>query len=136
MSPGQSRWGVVIIAIAAGIVAAIQVGKVPPLITLLQAELGLSLVAAGWLVSLFNLTGAVFGAMGGAMADKLGARRVLMGSLCGMALAGFGGAMAPDPTWLLSFRVLESVTFPSCAGSSPRFFVAVGAFLIFWEKFA
>ena len=51
----------VMIAIAAGIVAAVQVSKVPPLITLLQTELGLSLVAAGWLASLFNLTGALFG---------------------------------------------------------------------------
>ena len=45
----RSRWGVIVIAIAAGIVAAVQVGKVPPLITLLQAELGITLVAAGWL---------------------------------------------------------------------------------------
>jgi hypothetical protein len=43
--PEQSRWGVVMIAIAAGIVAALQVGKAPPLITLLQTELGL----ASWL---------------------------------------------------------------------------------------
>jgi MFS family permease len=122
--PGRSRWGVVAIAILAGIVAAIQVGKVPPLITLLQAELGLSLVAAGWLVSLFNLTGALFGAMGGATADKLGARRVLMVGLGGMALAGFGGAMAPNPAWLLSFRVLESIALLSCVVTAPRLIVA------------
>jgi len=44
--PERSRWGVVMIAIAAGIVAAVQVGKVPPLITLFQTELELSLVAS------------------------------------------------------------------------------------------
>jgi len=93
----------------------------------LQAELGLSLVAAGWLASLFNLTGALFGVAGGAMADKLGARRVLMAGLAGMALAGFGGAMAPDPAWLLSFRVLESVAFLACVVAAPRLIVAATA---------
>ena len=122
--PGRSRWGVVAIAIAAGIVVAVQVGKVPPLITLLQAEMGLSLLAAGWLVSLFNLTGALFGVMGGAMADKMGARRVLMAGLGGMALAGLGGAMAPDPAWLLSFRVVESVALLSCVVTAPRLIAA------------
>lgn len=125
--PGRSRWSVVAIAIAAGIVAAVQVGKVPPLITLLQAELGLSLLAAGWLASLFNLTGALFGVMGGAMADKLGARRVLMAGLGGMALAGLGGAMAPDPAWLLSFRVIESIAFLACVVTAPRLIAAATA---------
>ncbi|MDA1099296.1 MAG: MFS transporter [Proteobacteria bacterium] len=124
---GQNRWGVVAIAIAAGIVAAVQVGKVPPLIILLQAELELSLLAAGWLVSLFNLTGALFGVMGGAMADKLGARRMLLAGLGGMALAGFGGAMAPDAAWLLSFRIIESVAFLSCVVTAPRLIVAATA---------
>ncbi|MDP6255701.1 MAG: MFS transporter [Alphaproteobacteria bacterium] len=100
--------------------AAVQVGKVPPLITSLQAELGLSLMAAGWLASLFNLTGALFGVMGGAMADKMGARRVLMAGLAGLALAGYAGALAPGPAWLLSCRVIESVAFLSCVVTAPR----------------
>ncbi|MBT5898445.1 MAG: MFS transporter, partial [Rhodospirillaceae bacterium] len=120
----RSRWDVIAVAIAAGIVAAVQVGKVPPLIPLLQAELGLSLVAAGWLASLFNLTGALFGVMGGATADRLGAQRVLMAGLGGMAVAGIGGAMATDPVWLLSFRVLESIAILSCVVTAPRLVVA------------
>ena len=127
-TPAQSRWGVIAIAIAAGIVAAVQVGKIPPLITLLQAELGLSLLAAGWLVSLFNLTGALFGILGGATADKLGARRVLLVGLGIMALAGLAAAFAPsDPSgvaWLLLCRVIESVAFLSCAVTVPRLIVA------------
>ena len=84
-------------------------------------------VAAGWLASLFNLTGALFGVMGGAMTHKVGARRVLMVGLGGTALAGFGGAMAPDPVWLLSFRVLESVSFLACVVAAPRLIVAATA---------
>ena len=36
---GHSRWGIVVLAITCGVVAAIQVGKVPPLITQLQVDL-------------------------------------------------------------------------------------------------
>ncbi|MDP6832962.1 MAG: MFS transporter [Alphaproteobacteria bacterium] len=107
--------------------AAIQVGKVPPLITALQAELGLSLIAAGWLASLFNLTGALFGVMGGATADKLGARRVMMAGLGGMALAGLAGAMATNPIWLLTCRVIESVAILSCVVAAPRLIAAATA---------
>ena len=61
------------------------------------------------------------------MADKAGARRVLMVGLGGTALAGYGGAMAPDPVWLPSFRVLESVAFLACVVTSPRLIVAATA---------
>ena len=65
--------------------------------------------------------------MGGAMTDKVGARHVLMVGLGGMALAGFGGAMAPDPVWLLSFRAFESVSFLACVVTAPRLIVAATA---------
>lgn len=120
----QSRWGIVLIAISAGIVAAVQVGKVPPLITQLQAELGLTLLAAGWLASLFNLFGALFGVMGGAVADKLGARRVMLFGLGLMAAAGFAGAFATDVIWLLACRVLESGAILACTVTAPRLIVA------------
>ncbi len=122
--PVRSRWGVIAIAIAAGVVAAIQVGKIPPLITLLQAELDLSLVTAGWLVSLFNLTGALFGILGGAMADKLGARRIMLKGLGLMAVAGLAGAFASGPAWLLACRVIESIAFLACTVAAPRLIVA------------
>ncbi|MBT4490594.1 MAG: MFS transporter [Rhodospirillaceae bacterium] len=119
-----TRWGIVALAISAGIVAAIQVGKVPPLITQLQADLELSLVAAGWLASLFNLTGALFGVLGGAVADKLGPRRVLLAGLGGFGAAGIAGAFATDAVWLLSCRSVESLTILACTVTAPRLIVA------------
>jgi MFS family permease len=123
-APGKTRWGIVALAIAAGVVAAIHVGKVPPLITQLQADLDLSLVAAGWLASLFNLTGALFGVLGGAVADKLGPRRVLLAGLGGFAVAGFAGALAPDAAWLLICRSIESATILACTVTAPRLIAA------------
>jgi MFS family permease len=124
VSSEQSRWVIVLVAISAGIVAAVQVGKVPPLITQLQAELGLTLVAAGWLASLFNLFGALFGVMAGAVADKLGARRVLLVGLGGLAAAGFAGALASDVVWLLFCRMIESGAILACTVTAPRLIVA------------
>ncbi|MCS5607828.1 MAG: MFS transporter, partial [Alphaproteobacteria bacterium] len=121
---GHSRWGIVVLAITCGIVAAIQVGKVPPLITQLQVDLEMSLVTAGWLASLFNLTGALLGILGGAVADKVGPRRVLMAGLGGFAAAGFVGALADHGTWLLACRTVESMTMLACTVSAPRFIVA------------
>ncbi len=123
-APARTRWGIVALAIAAGVVAAIQVGKVPPLITQLQADLDMSLVAAGWLASLFNLTGAFFGILGGAVADKLGPRRVLLAGLGGFAVAGFAGALATDAGWLLICRSFESATILACTVTAPRLIVA------------
>ena len=120
----QSHWGMVALAMTTGIVAAIQVGKVPPLIPLLQADLDMSLLAAGWLASLFNLTGALFGFLGGALADKLGPRRVMLTGLGGFAVAGLAGAFATDAVWLLSLRTLESATILACAVTAPRLIMA------------
>ncbi|MDE0727548.1 MAG: MFS transporter, partial [Alphaproteobacteria bacterium] len=127
LTAGNTRWGIVALAITCGIVAAIQVGKVPPLITRLQDDLALSLVAAGWLASLFNFSGALFGVLGGALADKLGARQVMLAGLGGFAALGFAGAFAEHGTWLLLCRTGESATILACTVTAPRLIVAATA---------
>ncbi len=46
----RTRWGVVVLGLAAGVIAAAYIGKVPPALPLMRPELGLGLVAAGWVV--------------------------------------------------------------------------------------
>src|SRR6185312_16512564 len=62
----RPRWLVVGAVIGAGIAAAFQVGKAPVALPQLRATLGLSLVGAGWVVSMFSVLGALAGAMIGA----------------------------------------------------------------------
>ena len=57
----RTSWPAVTAALAAGVVAASYVGKLPPALPALKAEFELSLVAAGWVVSLFNALAAVTG---------------------------------------------------------------------------
>lgn len=107
LSPAQADTAAWLV-VAAGGVAALHVGKLPPAIPVLQASLGLTLVEAGFLLSVVQFTGMVAGVLVGLMADRLGARRVM---LAGLGLLGLGsglGALAPDVPALLGTRLLES----------------------------
>jgi hypothetical protein len=43
----RTRWDIVALAILAGIICGIQIGKVPPAFHILRAELGIGLIIAG-----------------------------------------------------------------------------------------
>ncbi len=80
---GQTPWGHVFLYVGAGIVAAFQVGKAPPLLPAIRADLGIDLFLAGWILSTVNITGLFLGSAAGAVADRFGYRRLL---LTGLAL--------------------------------------------------
>ena len=71
MASGRTRWDIVALALTAGYVVGLQVGKVPPALPLLEAELGLPRVIAGLIASSFYGIGAVFGVAGGLLIDRL-----------------------------------------------------------------
>lgn len=119
-----TRWDVVWLTVGAGVVAGLQVGKVPPAIPMLRESLELSLVAAGWTASLFNVVGAVLGAVAGIYSDRAGARRVMLVCLWALAMGSLTGALAPDSGWLLASRTLESFGFVGITVSGPRLLVA------------
>jgi MFS family permease len=67
--------GPVRLVILAGVVAALHVGKLPPAIPVLRDALGLTLVQAGFLLSLVELAGMALGVVFRAVAASLGSRR-------------------------------------------------------------
>lgn len=95
----------------AGIIAAAHVGKVPAALPLIRAELGLDLVTAGWVVSIFNLLGVVVGLVVGAFADRFGRRRMVIGGLAALVLGSTAGAMAEVGWVLLLTRFFEGLGF-------------------------
>jgi MFS family permease len=106
MPPG-TRWPAVAAALFAGVVAAGYVGKLPPALPALKSEFGLSLVAAGWVVSTFN-TVALATAVGfGLVADRIGAFRFALAGLALLVVGGVAGAAAPSGAWLIASRVVE-----------------------------
>ena len=107
------------IVVLAGGVAALQVGKLPPALPALQAELGLTLVQSGFLLSMVQLAGMSLAVFMGLWADGMGLRRSMVRGLCLLALASGLGAFATSVTALLALRAIEGLGFLLVALPAP-----------------
>ncbi|WP_127996889.1 MFS transporter [Piscinibacter defluvii] len=96
---------------AAGVCAALHVGKLPPAIVALRDALGMSLVEAGFLLSLVQAAGMAAGIVFGLLADAIGLRRSMQAGLVLLAAASVLGAAAESVATLLALRALEGVGF-------------------------
>lgn len=99
------------IVFAVGVTCALHIGKLPVAIPVLRDALQLTLVQAGFLLSLVQLAGMTLGLAVGLMADRLGPRRVMLTGLVLLALGSAVGAVAPGIGVLLVSRVVEGVGF-------------------------
>lgn len=100
-----------LLVLACGVSAALHLGKLPPAIPTLQAALGLTLVQAGFLLSLVQLAGMSVGLAFGVLADGLGLRRSLLIGLSVMSLASaVGGGVSSVPALML-MRAVEGFGF-------------------------
>ena len=95
------------LVVAAGIVAAMHVGKVVPAIPVLQAQLGLTLVQAGWLLSLSQMAGMLTAVLIGMVADGIGLRRSLLTGLTLLGLLSLLTGLATSAPQLLIMRAIE-----------------------------
>ena len=99
------------LVVAVGVTCALHVGKLPVAIPVLRESLGLSLVQAGFLLSLVQLAGMTLGLVVGLMADRVGPRRVMLAGLVLLAVGSALGALAPNVHVLLFTRVIEGMGF-------------------------
>ena len=120
----KTRWGIVALCVAAGLVAAAHVGKAPPALPALRAELGLDLVLAGWIVSIFGFTGMALGIVAGSLADRVGHRRLLLIGLAALAAGSAVGGLASSGASLLASRFLEGLGLLSVTVSAPAMIAA------------
>lgn len=100
-----------LLVLLGGISAALHVGKLPPALPVLQQSLGISLVQAGFLLSLVQLAGMALGLVAGLMADALGSRRTMVAGLVVLAAASALGGIAATPAALLGLRACEGMGF-------------------------
>ena len=121
----RTPWGLVGLLVAAGIVAAFHVGKVPPSIPSIRAELGASLGQAGWLLSIVNLITALGGMAIALTADRFGHRRlVLLGTALSVIASGLG-AFAGSVDALLVGRFFEGLGFIAVVVAIPTLLLRV-----------
>lgn len=99
------------IVILSGVVAALHLGKVSPATPALQVSLNLTMVQAGFLLSLMQLAGMLAGVMIGVFSDGLGLRRSIISGQTILCLASVIGMGARQPDELLMLRALEGVGF-------------------------
>lgn len=99
------------LVVIAGVVAGLHVWKLPPSLPVLQAQLGLTLVESGFLLSMVQTAGMFLGLIVGLFAEKIGLRRCV---LIGLTLLSIGSFLAPTIDMriaVLGFRVMEGVGF-------------------------
>jgi len=100
-----------LVVIAAGVAAALHVGKLSPALPALSASLGVTLVQAGFLLSLVQLAGMTLGLVVGLSADSLGLKRSMMTGLLLLSGASLLGGWARDAQTLLVLRAIEGLGF-------------------------
>ena len=109
--------------LGAGIVTAFQIGKAPPVLPAIREELGMSLFAAGWILSAFSIIGLLLGSIIGAVSDAFGHRRMLLLGLALQATGSLIGAFSHLPLLLLSTRTLEGVGSLMIAVAAPSLII-------------
>jgi MFS family permease len=112
---GNPAWMVIL----AGVTAALHVGKLSPALPVLQQALGVTLVQAGFLLSLVQLAGMTLGLAVGLSVDGLGLKRSMVSGLLVLAVASVFGGLAQEPVALLFWRGIEGLGFLLVAMPAP-----------------
>ena len=87
------------------------VGKLPPALPVLRDAFGITLVEAGFLLSLVQLAGMTAALFVGLAADSLGGRRSILYGLAILAIASAIGGFAREAWQLMALRAIEGFGF-------------------------
>ena len=109
----EKSWslGAAYCVIFSGVVAALQIGKLPPALPELSQALGLSLMQAGFLLSLVQLAGMSLALAVGLSADGFGLKRSMLFGLVILGVASAMGATSESATSLMVWRAVEGFGF-------------------------
>ncbi len=111
VAAAKSSQAAAFIVIFAGVVAALQIGKLPPALPELSANLGLTLMQSGFLLSLVQLAGMTLALAVGLSADGMGLRRSMLVGLLVLGVASAMGALAHSIPALMFWRAIEGFGF-------------------------
>jgi len=99
------------LVVAVGVTCALHIGKLPVAIPVLRDAMGITLLQAGFLLSLVQMAGMLLGLFVGLAADRWGPRRVMGIGLCLLSAGSAWGAGANSVAELLASRALEGFGF-------------------------
>lgn len=109
----RSPWGLhpSWVIVLTGLFAALHVAKIPPALPVLQAELGLSLLQAGFLLSSVQVASMSLGLVVGLSVDGVGLKRSMLFGLALLCAASTLGGFAQQAEVLLLLRAFEGLGF-------------------------
>lgn len=120
----RTDWPAVWVVFAGGLAAGAHIGKVPPALPAIRADLGLSLLQSGFVATMLYAIGATVGIFGGTLADRYGQKRFAIIGLGTMSAGGLIGALAQGYVPLLVSRFLEGIGFVLFTVSAAALLVA------------
>ena len=123
----RTRWGATAAVLAAGVVSAFQIGKLPASLPVLRDDLELGLVAAGWVISTISVVGVATGMASGWIGERIGHRRTLLLGMAIMALGTLAGAWAWNGASLIMSRFIEGLGYIAVITAAPSLLVTVSA---------
>ena len=115
----KTSWPLVIIVAGAGFTAAFNIGKVAPVLSLIQAEMGLELSDLGLVVSVYSLMVMLLCIPVAIAGAQFGNYRTAVLALGLMGCGGLLSAHADNLSWLLFGRVVEGFGFVMIAVAAP-----------------
>ena len=120
----RSNKFIIALGVASGVIAAMQVGKVPPALPLIATDLDLSRVAAGLMASLFFAAGSLLGVATGGLADRFSPRLLVFACFAVITLASLLGGLVAEGGVLLATLVLEGLGYTCVVVSAPKIIAA------------
>jgi MFS family permease len=122
-----TNWRAVWAVYVGGLVTGAYMTKVPPALPQMRAELGLSLIESGFIVTTFNVLGMLVGVLAGMACDRFGRKRLALAGLALMAMGGALGAAVSSFIPLLVSRFVEGVGFILFAVPAPALMSGLAA---------
>ena len=115
----KTSWPLVMIVAGAGFTAAFNIGKVAPVLPLIQAEMGLELSDLGLVVSVYSLLSMLLCVPIAIAGAQFGNYRTAVLALGLMGCGGLLSAHADSLSWLLLGRIVEGFGFVMIAVAGP-----------------
>ena len=110
-SKHTTKWGNIFLALLIGVAVAGYIGKTPPAIPSIRFDLGLNLLMAGWVVSIFSAMGSITGMFAGMYADRIGRIKIIVYSLGMISCGSILGAVSNSFLLLLLSRIIEGAGY-------------------------
>lgn len=124
-----------------GILAAAQFAKMSIIAPILRTQLGLSLSQLGWLISLLEVGGGLFGLISGLTLARYGVRRFLLIGLVILSAMSLVEALTAAPFILFAARAIEGIGYVLVIIAAPTAIAATpddgvrGRALALWSTF-